>query len=91
MSASLRAATKDAAAGKAYNIGTGKTITINRLWQKVAELAGIALAPDYEAARHGDILHSVASIDAARRDLGFSPEISFEEGLARTYAWYQRQ
>jgi len=91
VSANLRAATEDTAAGKAFNIGTGKTITINRLWQKVAELAGVGLAPDYAEARHGDILHSVAAIDAARRDLGFSPEISFEEGLARTYAWYQRQ
>jgi UDP-glucose 4-epimerase len=91
VSANLRAATEDAAAGKAFNIGTGKTITINRLWQQVAELAGVALSPDYAEARHGDILHSVAAIDAARRNLGFSPEISFEEGLARTYAWYQRQ
>ena len=91
VSANLRAATADGAAGKAFNIGTGKTITINRLWQQVAELAGIALAPDYQDARDGDILHSVAAIEAARRDLGFVPEIPFEEGLARTYAWYQRQ
>ena len=91
VSASLRAATEDGAAGKAFNIGSGNTITINRLWQRVAELAGIALAPDYQDARHGDILHSVAAIDAARRDLGFVPEIRFEDGLAQTYAWYQRQ
>jgi nucleoside-diphosphate-sugar epimerase len=89
VSANLRAATEDAAAGKAFNIGTGKTITINRLWQQVAELAGITRVPDYQEARHGDILHSVAAIDAARRDLGFNPEIRFEEGLARTYDWYQ--
>jgi nucleoside-diphosphate-sugar epimerase len=91
VSANLRAATEDGATGKAFNIGTGNTITINRLWQRVAELAGIALAPDYQAARDGDILHSVAAIDAARRDLGFVPETRFEDGLAQTYAWYQRQ
>jgi len=91
VSANLRAATEDGAAGKAFNIGTGKTITINRLWQQVADMAGIALAPDYQDARQGDILHSVAAIDAARRDLGFAPEIPFEYGLAQTYAWYQHQ
>lgn len=91
VSANLRAATEDGAAGKAFNIGTGNTITVNRLWQRVAELAGIVVAPEYQEARHGDILHSVAAIDAARRDLGFVPEIRFEDGLARTYAWYQRQ
>jgi nucleoside-diphosphate-sugar epimerase len=91
VSANLKAATEDGAAGKAFNIGTGNTITINRLWRRVAELAGIALVPDYREARDGDILHSVAAIDAARRDLGFVPETRFEDGLAQTYAWYQRQ
>ena len=72
-------------------IGTGKTTTVNRLWQQVAELAGITLEPEHQDARQGDILHSVAAIDAARRDLGFVPEIRFQDGLAQTYAWYQRQ
>jgi nucleoside-diphosphate-sugar epimerase len=91
VSANLRAATEDAAAGKAFNIGTGNTITINRLWQRVAELADIKLVPDYHDTRDGDILHSVAAIDAARQDLGYVPETRFEEGLAQTYAWYKRQ
>ena len=91
VSANLRAATEKGAAGKAFNIGTGKTITINRLWQQVAELAGIDLVPDYRDARQGDILHSVAAIDAARQDLGFEPEVRFQGGLAQTYDWYQRQ
>jgi nucleoside-diphosphate-sugar epimerase len=89
VNANLRAAAAEDAAGQAFNIGTGHTITINKLWQRVAELAGIALAPEYREARDGDILHSVADIDAARRMLGFAPEIRFEDGLARTYAWYQ--
>jgi UDP-glucose 4-epimerase len=88
VAANLRAATEKAAAGCVFNIGTGHTITVNGLWQSVAKLAGVALSPEYQAARDGDILHSVAAIDAARQHLGFAPEVSFEDGLARTYNWY---
>ena len=89
IAANLLAAAEKGAAGKIFNIGTGITITINRLWQLVAEMAGITLTPEYKTAREGDILHSVAAIDASRRDLGFVPRVGFEEGLAHTYAWYR--
>jgi len=88
VAANLGAATARDAAGRTFNIGTGRTITINRLWQRVAELAGIDLVPEYQAARDGDILHSVAAIEAARRHLGFTPAVPFEDGLADTYRWY---
>ena len=91
VAANLRAATAAGATGKAFNIGTGNTITVNHLWRHVAELAGIALTPDHADAREGDIRHSVADIEAASQDLGFAPNVSFEEGLARTFAWYQNQ
>lgn len=90
VAANLRAATAPAAAGGVFNIGTGRTITVNALWQQVADLAGVGLAPDYDAPREGDIRHSVAAIDAARESLGFSPVVSFADGLARTYAWYRQ-
>lgn len=88
--ANLRAATAAAAAGGVFNIGTGRPITINALWQQVADLAGVGLSPAYEAAREGDIRHSVAAIDAARERLNFAPAVSFADGLARTYAWYRQ-
>jgi UDP-glucose 4-epimerase len=91
VNANLRAAVATGAAGKAFNIGTGTTVTVNRLWQRVAALAGISLTPEYQDPRDGDILHSVADISAARRDLGFAPEIRFDDGLAETYAWYRGQ
>jgi nucleoside-diphosphate-sugar epimerase len=89
VAANLKAATSEEAPGHTFNVGTGRTITINRLWQSVAGLAGHAVAPEYQAAREGDIRHSVADIEAARRHLGFAPQVGFEEGLARTHAWYR--
>ena len=90
VAANVRAATAAAAAGGVFNIGSGRTITVNALWQQVADLAGVGLAPGYDAPREGDIRHSVAAVDAARESLGFTPVVSFADGLARTYAWYRQ-
>ena len=37
----------------------------------------------------GDVAESFADIDAARRDLGFEPKTSIEEGIPRFVAWYK--
>jgi len=45
--------------------------------------------PLYAEPRPGDVKDSQADISKARRLLGYEPAISFEEGLARTVAWYR--
>jgi nucleoside-diphosphate-sugar epimerase len=45
--------------------------------------------PIYSAPRPGDVKDSQADISKARRILGYAPIVSFEEGLARTVAWYR--
>ena len=76
--------------GRVFNIGTGNPIAINRLWELIASLSGqTKLKPRYEPARAGDILHSCAGMDYTRSELKFDPEVSLEQGLERTYAWYR--
>jgi UDP-glucose 4-epimerase len=43
----------------------------------------------YAPERAGDIKHSLADISLATKLLGYSPSVSFEEGLRRTVEWYQ--
>ena len=43
----------------------------------------------YEPPRDGDIRDSQADITQAREILGYDPQVSFEEGLARTFEWYR--
>ncbi len=38
----------------------------------------------------GDVPESFADIETARRDLGFEPKTTIEEGIARFVAWYKR-
>jgi len=82
----LLAATATAAVGNVYNLGTGQAITLLDLLRDLNHLLGAHAEPHHAPARPGDIRHSQADISAARRDLGFNPEIPFLEGLRRTIA-----
>jgi UDP-glucose 4-epimerase len=89
--ANVLAASHPAAPGQAFNVGTGDSIEINVLWNKIAELAQCTATPDYTDSRPGDIIHSVAGIQKAVEILGFCPAVSLEQGLGHTFAWYREQ
>ena len=86
----VSAARSPSAPGKVFNVGTGRSVTINGLWETVATLAGTASQPVHGPLRPGDVPHSVSAIDSARADLGFAPGVSFEKGLAMTMDWYRQ-
>lgn len=89
--ANLLAASAEAAVGRVFNVGRGDAISINTLWQRVADLAGIDLVPDHAAPRSGDIRHSLSTIARAREAMAFAPQVSLSDGLKETYRWYQGQ
>ena len=85
----LLAAEIDGANQEIFNIGTGKHVTIDQLWEMTCGLSGLSIKPEYQPARDGDIVESVASINQAKKVLGFNPKYSFEEGLKLTFDWYR--
>ena len=50
---------------------------------------GFNEGPRFEERRQGDLRASTADIARIRRDLGWSPEFSLEQGLRETLAWYR--
>jgi UDP-glucose 4-epimerase len=74
--------------GRVYNVGTGSSITVLDLVAGLNKLLGTNLLPQHGAPRAGDVRFSRADISRARRDLGYEPDICFEEGLKRTLRWY---
>ena len=86
--ANLFAANAHKAGGKTFNIGTGKTVCINELWEMISKLAGKKINPEYEPSRPGDIRESVADIGGAKKVFGFEPEYSFKKGLKETFEYY---
>lgn len=85
----IQAATVSGVSGKVYNIGTGNAVTVLDLVAALNKQLGKNIPPVHGAARAGDVRHSRADITLARRDLSFAPSVSFEDGLAKTLAWYR--
>jgi UDP-glucose 4-epimerase len=89
--AMTRAATAGVGAGATYNVASGTSRSLLDLHAALAAATGTRAAPKFAPARVGDIVHSAADIARARRDLGYDPAVRFEEGLARTVAWYRER
>ena len=73
------------------NVSTGQETSINDLIRSFEKAVGYTVPVQYTAPRTGDILRSVLSNEALKRDLGFVPEMDLEEGIRRTYEWYRSQ
>ena len=54
-----------------------------------SRLMGSTLEPDVRNEASHEILHQYLSAAAARRDLGWTPRFTLDDGLARTIAWYR--
>lgn len=91
VTANLLAARSASARGEIINIGTGRSVQINHLWDMICILAGSTIKPLYQPSRPGDIYASVAGVAYAKKLLGFKIDYPFEKGLALTYRWYQKQ
>jgi nucleoside-diphosphate-sugar epimerase len=75
--------------GKVFNVGVGGRVSLNEVLHELRKITGKALEAKYEPPRDGDIRDSQADIFQAREYLGYEPQVSFEEGLARTFEWYR--
>lgn len=77
--------------GKAYNIGNGDCISLNRLASIIQSETGCSCNIKYAPARAGDIRDSQASIALATDTLKILKRVSLEEGLKHTIKWYHSQ
>lgn len=73
----------------AYNIGTGKEISVNQLYEMLAEISGKNLPPEHGPAKPGEQLRSCVDPSLARRALGWKPEVGLREGLGETLRFFR--
>ena len=85
----LRACEADGASGMVFNGGTGARITLNEVLKLLEKITGKKVAARYDPPRNGDIRDSQADISLARKTLNYEPSVLFEEGLRRTWTWYE--
>jgi UDP-glucose 4-epimerase len=73
--------------GRVYNIGGGSRVTLNHVLDLISKVTGKPVAIQREPDQKGDMRHTYADTSAARRDLGFAPRVTLEEGLTQQYRW----
>lgn len=73
--------------GEIYNIGGGEEVSVNEVLEILQELMGKQARVEYKASRPGDQQRTLANIEKAKRELGFTPQVSIVEGLKKQVAW----
>jgi len=83
-----------AALNQVYNVAYGGRTSLNQLFFFIRKLAAgydkdiLTIEPIYGPVREGDIPHSLASIEKAKKLLYYSPAFNVEEGLREAVKWY---
>ena len=72
---------------RAFNIGTGVETSVNRLAELLAAAAGRSADIRRAPARTGEILRNALDVRKAGQELGWRPQVSLPDGLARTLRW----
>ncbi|MBN1971019.1 MAG: NAD-dependent epimerase/dehydratase family protein [Candidatus Delongbacteria bacterium] len=69
--------------GNVYNIACGTRFNLNDLVRMVNKILNKNIEPKYMARKAGDVLHSLASIEKAKKDFDYKVSVDFEEGLSK--------
>jgi UDP-N-acetylglucosamine 4-epimerase len=85
------------AVNQVYNTAYGERTTLNQLVIYLKEYLGEfdseirKIKAIYASNRVGDIPHSLANIDKAKRLLGYNPEYNMRDGLKEAVKWYRER
>ena len=83
----------DAVRGEVFNLACGERTSLNALVTKLSTIQlekGLTFPGSrYVAARAGDVRHTLATIDKAQEAFGYTASIDIDEGLKRTWDWYE--
>lgn len=91
VAANLLAAEGQKASGSVFNVGQGRTHSLLDLIDLLRNILRRDLRWFHTQARPGDVRRSLADISQAGRCLGYRPQISFKEGIAKTVEYFSQQ
>ena len=90
--ANLCALSKKQAAGKVFNVCTGKATSVNKIIKTIQEITDkTEIKPVYEKCRVGDIKHSYGDSVKIKTLLGFRPRVELEGGLCELIGWSSKE
>lgn len=72
------------------NVGIGKPVSVRTLVRKAITASGKSLAIRYDVSKPTIPTRLFLDIAKARKEYGWTPRISVDEGIASTIAWYRK-
>ena len=91
VAATRAAAVAPSAPGRVYNVGGGSRVSVNEALGLIAAFSGRPLDVRYLDSERGDVRDTGAETARARRDLGFRPATSVEDGLCAEFEWMRER
>ncbi len=83
---------KDVPGGTVLHAASGVETTITKLADLCRTAAGVPDHPiEYRPRRPGEVGRNFASFDLANKMLGYSPKVTREVGVPRTWQWFQEE
>lgn len=73
--------------GEVFNISCGQSFTLIELVAAINQILGTRVEPIFEPIRAGDVKHSLADVTKATEMLGYSPSVTFIDGLEQLIRW----
>ena len=70
-----------------YHIGTGKETSVNVLFRKMKKMSSSSLPERHGPACPGEVIRSALDSRKAKKELGWTPRVSLDDGLKKTLAW----
>jgi UDP-glucose 4-epimerase len=84
-------AMNDVAANKTYNLEGARKVTVLEVAEGIRRILGNGVRIELGPERAGDFAGKEVSGEKARRELGWSPKIDFEEGIRLTVDWFRQK
>jgi nucleoside-diphosphate-sugar epimerase len=72
---------------KPVNIGSDRLVTIDELAQIVIKISGKSIPIKHDLSKPQGVRGRNADITLVKKEVGWEPKVSLEEGLRRTYEW----
>ena len=82
---------KNSKSVESYNIGSGKTYSVNRLFDEICKISKVYKDPIFKKSLPGDARSSSANITKAQKLLGYAPETNIRKRLALTVEWFKNE
>ncbi len=74
-----------------YNLGESKTTRLDELVTLISDALGLEAIVEHLPTQPGDVTRTFADVSRARTELGYAPQVSMREGIARFVSWYRDQ